>query len=100
MAKECAVPQPSGRDVLAGPRAASLTGRVRYAGEPGHMTTFTIEPRGAYSLRETAMFGFGGRNGSWDARMRLTFVSPQQKPAQVDGAVWGGPRPSRATARR
>ncbi len=37
------------------------------------MTTFTIEPRGAYSLRESAMFGFGGREGSWDGRMRLAF---------------------------
>ena len=37
------------------------------------MSTFTIEPRGAYSLRESAMFGFGGREGSWDGRMRLAF---------------------------
>ncbi|MEP6798336.1 MAG: hypothetical protein ABI890_09320, partial [Lapillicoccus sp.] len=32
-----------------------------------------IEPRGAYSLRESAMFGFGGRDASWDDRMRLAF---------------------------
>lgn len=38
------------------------------------MTTFTIEPRGAYSLRESALFGFGGREGSWDGRMRMAFV--------------------------
>lgn len=54
------------------------------------MTTFTIEPRGAYSLRESAMFGFGGRDApsSWDGRMRLAFC--------LDGSVTERGRPGQS----
>lgn len=63
-------------------------------------TTLTIEPHGAYSLRESAMFGFGGREGSWDGRMRMAFcldgyetqvgVSLTQVDGAVHGSVFGG----------
>jgi len=36
-------------------------------------TGFTIEPLGAFSLRESALFGFGGRDADWDGRMRMAF---------------------------
>jgi DNA-3-methyladenine glycosylase II len=40
----------------------------------GHMTTFTIEPVGAYSLRESVELGFGQRHAeAWDGAMRLAF---------------------------
>jgi len=36
--------------------------------------TFTIEPRGPFSLAEAATFGFGQRDGEgWDGTMRLAF---------------------------
>ncbi len=34
---------------------------------------FTITPLGAFSLRESALFGFGGRDADWDGRMRMAF---------------------------
>lgn len=38
------------------------------------MTTFTIKPSGLFSLRESAMFGFGQRHAEvFDGRMRLAF---------------------------
>jgi DNA-3-methyladenine glycosylase II len=38
------------------------------------MDTFTIEPRGRFSLEEAALFGFGQRNEStYDGTMRLAF---------------------------
>ncbi|HXA43166.1 MAG TPA: hypothetical protein VNV65_09680 [Candidatus Solibacter sp.] len=38
------------------------------------MTTFTIEPEGPFSLEESAIFGFGQREGSkFDGVMRLAF---------------------------
>ncbi len=36
--------------------------------------SFTITPRGPFSLAEAAMFGFGQRSGAaWDEVMRLAF---------------------------
>ena len=38
------------------------------------MATFTIEPQGAFSLRESVEFGFGQRHAdTWDGSMRLAF---------------------------
>jgi DNA-3-methyladenine glycosylase II len=34
---------------------------------------FTIVPEGPFSLRESAVFGFGQRSGSWDGLMRMAF---------------------------
>jgi DNA-3-methyladenine glycosylase II len=40
------------------------------------MTTFTIQPRGAFSLRESAEFGFGPRHSTvFDGTMRLAFCT-------------------------
>lgn len=35
--------------------------------------TFTIEPKGPFSLKELATFGFGGREAAWDGVMRIAF---------------------------
>lgn len=68
------------------------------------MTTFTITPSGPYSLRESAEFGFGGRDRSpFDGVMRLAFVldgyqtqvgvelrqDPSDGPYAVGGRVHG-----------
>src|SRR6478672_11261921 len=72
-------------------------------GAPGHhagMNTFTIVPTGAYSLRESAEFGFGGRSADrFDGVMRLAFcldgyrsqvgVELRQDKAGVYGVVHG-----------
>ena len=72
-------------------------------GPPGHhagMNTFTIVPTGAYSLRESAEFGFGGRSADrYDGVMRLAFcldgyrsqvgVELRQDEAGVHGTVHG-----------
>jgi len=40
------------------------------------MTTFTIHPLGAFSLRESAEFGFGQRHDTtFDGTMRLAFCA-------------------------
>lgn len=39
------------------------------------MSTVTLEPRGSFSLRESALLPFGGRDGHWDGRMRLAFTT-------------------------
>lgn len=68
------------------------------------MTSFTIAPTGAYSLRESAEFGFGGRDPApFDGVMRLAFVldgyatqvgvelrqDPSPSPYGVGGRVHG-----------
>jgi DNA-3-methyladenine glycosylase II len=64
------------------------------------MNTFTIVPTGAYSLRESAEFGFGGRSADrFDGVMRLAFcldsyrsqvgVELRQDKAGVHGVVHG-----------
>ncbi|MET0863029.1 MAG: DNA-3-methyladenine glycosylase 2 family protein [Nakamurella sp.] len=73
-------------------------------GPPEHhagMNTFTIIPTGAFSLRESAEFGFGGRAADrFDGVMRLAFcldgyrtqvgVEVRQDEAGVHGRVHGG----------
>ena len=67
------------------------------------MNTFTIVPTGAYSLRESAEFGFGGRSSDrWDGVMRMAFcldgyrtqvgVEVRQDDAGVHGVVHGASR--------
>jgi len=74
------------------------------------MNTFTIVPTGAYSLRESAEFGFGGRTADrWDGVMRMAFcldgyrsqvgVEVRQDDAGVHGVVHGASRAETATAR-
>jgi len=42
--------------------------------------TFTITPRGPFSLAEAATFGFGQRgDANWDGVMRLAFSTPPTK---------------------
>ena len=64
------------------------------------MNTFTIVPTGAYSLRESAEFGFGGRSADrYDGVMRLAFcldgyqsqvgVELRQDESGVHGTVQG-----------
>ena len=75
----------------------------RTVGGPGHhagMNTFTIVPTAAYSLRESAEFGFGGRSADrFDGVMRVAFcldgyhtqvgVELRQDRAGVHGVVHG-----------
>ena len=62
--------------------------------------SFTITPRGPFSLAEAAAFGFGQRDGAaWDEVMRLAFcldgyrhqvgVEVRQDAAGVHGTVHG-----------
>src|SRR5260370_15376548 len=42
--------------------------------DPATVATFTIEPKGPFSLERAAMFGFGQRhNTAFDGTMRLAF---------------------------
>ena len=59
-------------------------------------TNFTITPRGPFSLKESAIFGFGQRAGAnWDSVMRMAFclddlrthVAVAARQLDVDGAV-------------
>ena len=74
------------------------------------MNTFTIVPTGAYSLRESAEFGFGGRSSDrWDGVMRMAFcldgyrtqvgVEVRQDDAGVHGVVHGASRAEAELAR-
>ncbi len=75
------------------------------------MNTFTIVPSGAYSLRESAEFGFGGRSADrFDGVMRMAFcldgyrtqvgVELRQDGAGVHGVVHGAERGRGAAAAR
>ncbi|WP_098957045.1 DNA-3-methyladenine glycosylase [Pseudonocardia sp. N23] len=66
------------------------------------MTTFRITPRGAFSLAETALFGFGHRaESTFDGTMRLAFcrddlrgqvgVALTESGGDVVGEIWGLP---------
>jgi DNA-3-methyladenine glycosylase II len=75
-------------------------------------SSFTITPRGPFSLAEAATFGFGQRDGAvWDGVMRLAFcldgyqhqagVEVRQDAAGVHGTVHGsGAADTDATARQ
>jgi DNA-3-methyladenine glycosylase II len=76
-------------------------GAVGARGHHAGMNTFTIVPTAAYSLRESAEFGFGGRGSDrFDGVMRLAFcldgyrtqvgVELRQDDTGVHGRVHGG----------